>query len=233
GQGQSERGGRHVLKIIRAIAVRRAIQIRRADSLHRVDVAGLGVLAPAKHQVLKQVCESRFPRFFVFRSHVIPGIHRDNRRFVIFMHDHRQTVIEHKLLIGNVYFLRAYRNCRKYETDSKHPPEFHSRPPHTLLNFGIQKKRRTTTCELDVGVKFRLQQFPLAEELPAKTHGPKVYTAAPRVLQSSFTERFQCQIKLSSLVELLTLASSWEQGSTAAFRKWPARTPPAVRTMFT
>ena len=79
-----------------------AVQIGRANSLHGVDVPPWRVLAAAKHQVLEQMREPGLSRLFVLRPHVVPDVDGHNRRLVILMHDHGQTVVEHEALIGNI-----------------------------------------------------------------------------------------------------------------------------------
>src|ERR1700684_822261 len=60
------------------------------------------MLAAAEHQVLEKMRETGFPRLLVFRAHVVPHVHRHDRRLVVLVDDHRQPVVEHKLGIRNI-----------------------------------------------------------------------------------------------------------------------------------
>ncbi len=92
-----EHRGRHVLEVIGAILVGGAVQVGRADALHRVQVSLVEVVAAAEHQVFEQVGEAGLADFLVLRTDVVPGIDRHHRRLAVFMHQHRQPVLEREL----------------------------------------------------------------------------------------------------------------------------------------
>ncbi len=101
-QGVVEHRGRHIFKKIRAIGIGRAVQIGGTDALHRIDVGMVEIVAAAKHQVFEQMREPGLAELFVFGADVVPGIDRDHRRLVIFMHQQGQAVFQHEFGIGNV-----------------------------------------------------------------------------------------------------------------------------------
>ncbi len=60
------------------------------------------MFAAAKHQVFEQVRKARLSALFVLRSDVIPEVDGYDGRFVIFMNNQLQTVVEREGLMGNI-----------------------------------------------------------------------------------------------------------------------------------
>jgi hypothetical protein len=101
-QRNVERGGRHVLEVVRPIVRRGAVEIGGADPLHRLEVILVVVLRSVEHQVLEQVGEAGLAGLFVLGPDVIPDVHGDDGRLVVLVHQQGQAVVEHEFLIGNV-----------------------------------------------------------------------------------------------------------------------------------
>ena len=59
------------------------------------------MLRALEHHVLEEVGEAGPARLLVFRAHVIPDVHRDDRRRMVFVQDHLQAVGERVLLERN------------------------------------------------------------------------------------------------------------------------------------
>ena len=75
---------RQRLEIVRALEPGRSVQ-RPAGALHELEVlVGLDVGRALEQHVLEQVCEPGAARPLVRRADVIPQVHRDDRRGVIF-----------------------------------------------------------------------------------------------------------------------------------------------------
>jgi hypothetical protein len=87
-----ERGGGHVFEVVGAVGVRRAVEVGGADGLQRREEIALVVFRPVEHQVLEQVREARAARGLVLAAHVVPDVHRHDRRLVVGVHDHAQAV---------------------------------------------------------------------------------------------------------------------------------------------
>ncbi len=94
--------GRNVLEVIRPVLVRRAVQVGRTEPLEHLKVVVVEVLAPVEHQMLEQVREAALARLLILRSYVIPDVHGYDRRFVVLVHEERETVLEYELLIRDV-----------------------------------------------------------------------------------------------------------------------------------
>src|SRR5436189_148940 len=94
-----ERGDRDILEEIRAIGVGRAVAIVRAEVVHRLAKAVRIVLAAVEEEVLEQMREARLPALLVARADVIPEIDRDDRHAVVLVHEQREPVVEHELLM--------------------------------------------------------------------------------------------------------------------------------------
>src|SRR5215472_9071758 len=97
-----EHRSRHVLEIVRAIIVRRAVQVRSPNLFHSTDVCIVEILAAAEHQVLEQVRKPSFAGLFILGANVVPGVYGNDRRLMVLMYKHRQTVIEDESGVGNV-----------------------------------------------------------------------------------------------------------------------------------
>jgi hypothetical protein len=57
--------------------------------------------------VLEKMGEARPTSLFVLRADVIPHVHGHDGRFVIFVDYDGKPVVEHELLIGNIYLLSS------------------------------------------------------------------------------------------------------------------------------
>ena len=93
---------RHVLEVVGAVFVRGAVEVGGADPLEHLEVVVVEVLAAVEHQVLEEVREAGLAGLLVLRAHVVPDVHRHDRRLVVLVHDQRQAVAEHELLVGDV-----------------------------------------------------------------------------------------------------------------------------------
>jgi len=96
-----------VFKIIGPVIARRAIQIGRPESLHRLKESALvsrafEIFAAGEHQVLEQMRETRFAGLLILGTDVVPNVHRDDRRLVVFVHEQRQPVFQHELFVRNI-----------------------------------------------------------------------------------------------------------------------------------
>ena len=60
------------------------------------------IFRTVEHQVFKEMGKSGAAWILIFGSYMIPDIYGHNRRFVVLMDDNPQSVIQHKLRIGNV-----------------------------------------------------------------------------------------------------------------------------------
>ena len=73
-----ESGDRHIFEVVGAVFAGGSVKIRGADALHGFNVASGKMLAAAEHQVLKKMRETGFAKAFVFGTHVIPDVQRDD-----------------------------------------------------------------------------------------------------------------------------------------------------------
>ena len=97
-----ERGGRHVLEIIRAVGVGGAVLVGHADLLEGHEILVLVVLAALEHQMFEQVGETAAPGRLVLGTDVVPDVDGDDRRFAVGVHDHAQAVGQGELFEGDV-----------------------------------------------------------------------------------------------------------------------------------
>ena len=102
-QGVVQHGGGNVLKIIRAIVVRGAVQVGGANFFHRVDVGVIEVVTAAEHQVFEEMGKPGLAQLFIFRTHVVPGVHGHDRSLVVLVHQHSQPIAEHKPGVSNIW----------------------------------------------------------------------------------------------------------------------------------
>ena len=131
---QSEIKGRggDIFEIVGAVESSGPVHIRRADGLQRLDVTSFGVLAAAEHQVLEQVRKAGPAGLFVLRADVVPEVHGDDWRFMVFVNDQGQPIVEDESGVRNVRVLRLRRrgsgdNEAKYK--HQHPIDTHIDPP--------------------------------------------------------------------------------------------------------
>ena len=96
-----QRRHRNIFKIVRAVFIRCAIQVGGANPLHRLDIAAGQMLTAAKHQMFKEVREPCLTGLLILRPNVVPNVQSHNRRLVVFVNNHSQSVIKDKLLTGN------------------------------------------------------------------------------------------------------------------------------------
>ena len=101
-QGHIQRRGRNILEIVRPVRVRRSVHAGRADAVEGLEIVVVVILTAVEHEVFEQVRKARLARFFIFRADVVPDVDGHDGRFVIFVHDHAQTVLQDELLVGNV-----------------------------------------------------------------------------------------------------------------------------------
>ncbi len=94
--------GGEIKKIIGLIKRSARVEIAARPGDVFVDGAARNVLGAFKHQVLKEVGEPGPVRSLVFASHMIQHVAGDDRRAVVFMQDHVQS-------IGQVVFDEADR----------------------------------------------------------------------------------------------------------------------------
>ena len=111
-QRSIQRGGRHVLEIIGAVGIGGAVLVGHADLLERREIFTRMVFRTLEHQVFEQVREARLALRFVLRTHVVPDVHRDNRRLAVRMHDHAQAIGQGELLVGDVHADRCLGSRR-------------------------------------------------------------------------------------------------------------------------
>ena len=107
-----ERAGRHRFEIVGAVGIGRAVEIGRANLLQRFKEVARRIFRTVEHQMFEQMRKTRLARGFVLRSDAIPDRHRDDRRLVIFVHDHAQSVVEREALVRNIDRLHQFGNRR-------------------------------------------------------------------------------------------------------------------------
>ena len=154
--GAVERAGRHRLEIVGAVEPGRSVPVRRADILEPAEEHAGRVFRTIEHQMLEQMREAGLALGLVLRPDVIPHRHRDDRRLVVLVDDHRQPVLELEHLVGDVDLLdqRRQRRGRRFGRgrrksgrgkrssggeQGKAAQDTHR--PITPINFG--QKRRT------------------------------------------------------------------------------------------
>ena len=84
-QGVIEGRCGHVFEVVSAVVVGGAVQVGGADFFHGVNVTAGGMFAAAEHQVLEEMREAGFARLFVFRADVVPEVHGDDGRLMVFV----------------------------------------------------------------------------------------------------------------------------------------------------
>ena len=70
-----------------------AVLLELVEFGRRLQVFAVLVLRPLEHHVLEQVSESAATGALVLGAHVVPGIHGNDGRLVIFMDNQRQAVV--------------------------------------------------------------------------------------------------------------------------------------------
>jgi len=121
-----ERALRNGLEVVRAIVVRRAVDAGRTHLRRLAEPVGVRVFAAVEHQVLEQMREARATRALVLRADVVPDVHTDDRRLVVLVHDHGQTVAQHALGVRDLRQVRVRRGgrCgRRAESDGRERDE--------------------------------------------------------------------------------------------------------------
>jgi hypothetical protein len=61
------------------------------------------VVTAAEHQMFEKMGKPGLARLFILRAHVVPGVHGHDRSLVVFMHQHGQPIVEHKLGVSNIW----------------------------------------------------------------------------------------------------------------------------------
>ncbi|MCW0461525.1 hypothetical protein NB717_002593 [Xanthomonas sacchari] len=102
-QRHVQRGGRHVLEVIGAVAVGGAVLVGDADLLERLEELAVVVLAALEHQVLEQMREPGAPGRLVLGADVVPEVDRHDRRLAIGVHHHPQPIGQGELLVGDIH----------------------------------------------------------------------------------------------------------------------------------
>ena len=97
-----ERGDGHVVEVVGAVLVGGAVEVGGAGPLERILEFLVVVLAPVEHQVLEEVGEAGASGLLVLGAHVVPDVHRHDRRLVVLVDDQREAVGEDEPLVGNV-----------------------------------------------------------------------------------------------------------------------------------
>jgi hypothetical protein len=92
----------HVLEVVGAVAVGGAVEVGGAQLLGGLEVVVVEVLRAVEHQVLEEVGEAGAAGGLVLGAHVVPDVHRHDRGLVVLVDDHRQPVLQHELLVGDV-----------------------------------------------------------------------------------------------------------------------------------
>ena len=97
-----------------AVGVGGPVDVGDADLFERLEVVVVEVFRAVEHEVLEQVREAGLAELFVLRADVIPQVDRDDGRFVVFMDDERQAVVEDELFVGDVDVggLRRGQGCK-------------------------------------------------------------------------------------------------------------------------
>ena len=90
------------MEIVGAVLIGGAVEVGRSDSLQSLEIVVVEVFAAIEHQVFEEVRETGLAGLLIFRAHVIPDVHGDNRRLVVFVHDYRQAVRQHELFVWNI-----------------------------------------------------------------------------------------------------------------------------------
>ena len=101
-QRHVDRGCRHVLEIVRAIEPGRAVHVGAANQFERREIFAGCILRAVEHQMLEEVREPAPTGRLVFAAHVVPDVHRDDRRLAVGVHHHTEAVRERERLEGNV-----------------------------------------------------------------------------------------------------------------------------------
>ena len=100
-QRDVERAGGDILEVIGPVVIRGAVLVGRADALEWLEVIVVEVLAAVEHQVLEEMREPGASRLLVLGAHVVPDVHGNNGRLVVFVHEQRQPIFQHEPLIRN------------------------------------------------------------------------------------------------------------------------------------
>src|SRR5206468_6726275 len=86
--------GRNCLEIVRSLEPGRSVECS-ARSLNQLEMLIRSHVCRAlKKHMLEQVSESRSPCLLIRRSNMVPEIHSDDRRSMIFRQGYEQPVIE-------------------------------------------------------------------------------------------------------------------------------------------
>ena len=91
-QGKIESGCWNILKIIGSVVVGCSIHVGSTDLLKRTKVFIVVIFCAIKHQMFKQMSKTCFSGFLVLGSYVIPNIDSNDGYFMVFMHQHSQTI---------------------------------------------------------------------------------------------------------------------------------------------
>ncbi len=86
---------RYGLEVVGPVFGRRSVHVRGARALEVPEVHVLRhVLAPLEHHVLEEVSKALATLLFLLRTHVVPEVHRDDGRSVVFVEHHFEAVGE-------------------------------------------------------------------------------------------------------------------------------------------
>ena len=107
-----ERRHRHVLEEVRPVRIGRAVAVVRAEVVHGLAEPARMVLAAVEEEVLEQVREAGLAALLVTRADVVPDVHGDDRRRVIFVDDQAQAVVERELLVRDAVAVARERRPR-------------------------------------------------------------------------------------------------------------------------
>ena len=113
-----------VFEVVGAVLLSGAVEVRSADLFHAFDVPALEIVAAAEHEVFKQVGEAGLTGLFILRAHVVPHVDRHNGRFVVFVDQNSQTVVENNLLVRDIDNLRGKSGRQSHAAQChrfKHP----------------------------------------------------------------------------------------------------------------
>ena len=101
-KGEVEGGGGNIFEVVCAVGIRSAVQVSGAEFFHGLDVAALGVLAAAEHEVFIEVSEAGLAEVLILGADVIPDVDGHDGRFVVFVNDDGEAVVEDKLLVRDI-----------------------------------------------------------------------------------------------------------------------------------
>src|SRR5215472_19130345 len=87
--------------------------------------------------------ETRFARLLVFRADVIPDVHGDDGRLVVFVDDQRETVVEHEFFKGDVDLGAGLGKQAVYENATCDENQQKS----SGLHFGALRTEMHRTCD--------------------------------------------------------------------------------------